>query len=92
MKFRRIKTVKTPATGNANQLTIELADGRTYALTRAQLSQFVTAAALKTAIVTALGSPLPDLWCHRNRNGTWAIATGQEPEIWPEDDEKVISG
>ncbi len=32
------------------------------------------------------GYTLTDVWFHVNRNGTWAVATGQEPAIWPEDE------
>ena len=30
------------------------------------------------------------IFVHRNRDGTLAIATGEEPDIWPEDEEKLV--
>lgn len=55
--------------------TISLRDGANRERTEAQLN-------------TELSRQLPDMttqvFIHKNRNGTVAVATGVEPEIWPE--------
>jgi hypothetical protein len=43
-------------------------------------------AALDTWTLHNLGYIVPDIWFHKNDDGTWAIATGANPpEVWPED-------
>src|SRR3972149_4615436 len=83
--FRRIKWAKPPATNVENQVTIVLSDGRTFAATKAQIGGANTASQLKAMLTAVLGG-LPDVWIHKNRNGRWAISTGTEPAIWPEDE------
>ena len=48
-----------------------------------------TEAKLYDDLVDQIGkTPDTPVFFHKNRNGTIVIATGQEPDVWPED-EKV---
>jgi hypothetical protein len=52
------------------------------------LTSLNTEAKLQAAIdslATAGGITLPALYVHINDDGTIALATGLEPDIWPED-------
>lgn len=45
-----------------------------------------TESQIKTAIVKAAKQhELPEFFIHINRDGTFAMATGREPNMWPED-------
>lgn len=76
--------MKPPQAGGANQVTIVLGDGREFKVNKNQLAQLDTEKKIQAAIEAFFG-PLSDIWVHKNRDGTWAIATGQEPNMWPED-------
>lgn len=54
-------------------------------ISRSDLASFTTEAQARTAVEQRVGREIPDLFIHRNRDGAFAIATGQKPEIWPED-------
>lgn len=48
-----------------------------------------TAAQIEAAIRAVAGThPLPAIFVHINRDGTIALATFQEPDVWPEDLER----
>jgi hypothetical protein len=88
--FKRIKSVKPQTGGNANRITITLANGTTYAVNQSTLNKYKTGAEMKAALdlwmQANLGYVINDIFFHLNDDGTWAIATGQEPLIWPEDE------
>ena len=63
---------------------------RTYSVRKNILDGYDTAEELKAAIDLFtqynFGYTLDDLFIHRNDDGSWAVATGTEPNVWPEDD------
>ena len=87
--IRRIKTVKHPRTALEAQIIIELADGKNYTASKAALDTLATPTAVKAEAEKALGK-LDDLFIHKNRDGSWAVATGAAPAVWPEDEPKEI--
>lgn len=51
----------------------------------------LTAAQIEEAIKIAAGAArLPPIYAHINRDGSIALATGAEPDVWPEDDMEMI--
>lgn len=55
-------------------------------LRKAGLARFNTKAKLESEAKRQLGQQkLQGIFFHINRNGSIAIATGAEPDIWPED-------
>ena len=62
---------------------------REYAVNQRTLNKYATEAELKAAVdqftQVNFGYTLDDVWFHKNRDGTWAVATGQMPAVWPED-------
>lgn len=81
--FKRIRCVKPQASGTDNRIIIELSDNRTYELTQTEVEAFNNPDRLGFAIKSKLAAN--NIYVHKNRNGRWAIATGQEPKEWPED-------
>lgn len=65
-------------------LIIESAD-RTASYSR--LNSFATEEALRTDLRSKFAANLrSELHVHRNRDGTFAVSVGNEPETWPEDE------
>jgi hypothetical protein len=61
--------------------------GITCEIPRISLTTRPTVMQVETEIETVLGvNRITDLFIHINRNNTIAIATGQLPHIWPEDE------
>lgn len=85
-RFQRIKCSRVQPSDNDNRITITLLDGTSYAVNQRSLNRFATGDELKAALEKFLGYAVPDIWFHKNRSGTWAIATGEFPNIWPEDE------
>ena len=88
--FRRIASLKPQPSDNDNRIIIEW-DGVIYTVNQRTLKRYATAEELKAALDTwtqhNLGYVITDIWFHLNRDGTWAVATGQtSPEVWPEDE------
>lgn len=87
--FKRIMSLKPQASDNANRITVEWG-GNSYSIKQSILKHFTTALELKTALdnwtQANLGYVINDIFFHRNRDGTWAVATGEEPQVWPEDE------
>jgi len=84
-RFQRVYVSKAVSSGNPNMITVVL-DGRKYDVNRNTLNRFANGAELKAVPEKFLGYAVPDIWFHRNRSGTWAIATGANPPaVWPED-------
>ncbi len=91
--FKRIACLKPQPSDNSNRITIEL-DGRVFTVNQRILNRYDTVDELKSDLdqwtQRNLGYVINDIWFHKNRDGTWAIATGASPpDVWPED-ESVI--
>lgn len=82
--FKRIKCAKPQATGSDNRLTLELTDGTSYPLTDAELEALSNGDKATETLQQDLAAY--NVYVHKNRNGRWATATGQEPTVWPEDE------
>jgi len=71
---------------NDNRIIVEW-EGVSYAVNQRTLNRFGTAEELKANLYKFLGYSINDIWFHKNRDGTWAIATGvSPPDTWPEDE------
>ena len=82
--FRRIRSLK-PKLGTLTRITVEIG-GKSFSVNQNTLRLFKTGEQAKAALEQFLGYPIPDIWFHINRDGTWAVATGANPpEVWPED-------
>jgi len=97
--FRRIGALKAQSNPQANRITIEwqhpsgpnVGEWATYTINQNTLRKYATPEELREALDTWTtnnwGYVIDDVWFHLNDDGvTWAIATGQEPEVWPEDE------
>jgi hypothetical protein len=80
--YVRVSTIKKDGITVATKKT-------SYTVDAASLTTLDTALKLMTEIDKSVTKDKPDLFIHKNRDGSYAIATGIEPEKWPED-EKVI--
>lgn len=78
----RIATWKRAAQGPA--VLVEV-DGKEVKVAHADLITYDTAAKIKTELEARAGKVLSGLFVHRNRDGSLAVAVGQEPGVWPED-------
>jgi len=67
-----------------NGISLKLKDGRTFSATAAQIQNW-SEKNVKDHVLAKIAD-LTDLYVHKNRNGTWCIATGAAPEVWPEDE------
>lgn len=92
--YRRIASLKPQLSDNDNRIILTWigpdAVERTYTVNQRTLNRYTTEAELKAAIdkftQQNFGYILTDIWYHKNRDGTWAIATGTlPPGGWPED-------
>jgi hypothetical protein len=80
--YTRISTVK------ADGIVISTKTA-TYSASSLSLGSLDTAEKLATEIEKVISKEAkPDLFIHKNRDGSWAIATGEDPKIWPEDEKK----
>ena len=80
--IRRLATF-TPTTNATDGLIIELTDDTQVKITQAAI-ELATEGQLETALRTTLTRD--DVHVHKNRDGTIALAIGQEPATWPEDE------
>jgi len=86
---RRVKCVGPQPSNNNNRITLEYfynGSWVTYTVNQSTLNKYNTAEELKTAAETFLGYTLDNVWFHLNRDGTWAVAIGEEPIVWPEEE------
>lgn len=87
--FTRIASLKVQGSDNDNRMVIEWA-GVSYAINQRTLNRYTTAAEIKAALdkwaQVNLGYVINDIWFHKNRDGSWAVATGEQPAVWPEDE------
>jgi len=101
--FRRIGALKVQSNPQSNRITIEwqhpsgpnVGDWATFTINQVALKKYKTAEELRAALdlftMNNWGYIIDDVWFHLNDDGvSWAIATGQEPTIWPEDEPEVI--
>jgi hypothetical protein len=72
------RSTSNPTTG----IIIELSGSTQIAVSQAQIDN-LTAGEIQVALRTATGRV--DIFMHRNRDGTVALAIGEEPAVWPED-------
>lgn len=92
--YIRIKSAKVQPKGTDNRITCVWIGPdlirREYTLNQNQLNRYDTAEELKAALDTFtqrnFGYTLTDIFFHLNRDGTWAVATGAPPDVWPEDE------
>jgi hypothetical protein len=70
-------------------MVIVLADAKNYTASKAAMDTQATPAAVKAEAEKILGR-LDDLFVHKNRDSTWAVATGAVPAVWPEDEPKEV--
>lgn len=82
MKVTRVAAWKRAAQGPA---VLVVVDGVEVKILHADLITHDTAAKIKTELETQAGKALPGLFIHVNKAGNLAVATGQEPDTWPED-------
>ena len=71
----------------SNGISLTLKDGRSFSATAAQIHNW-SEENVKDAILAKV-SNLTDLYIHKNRDGSWAIATGEDPKTWPEDEKEA---
>lgn len=64
-------------------------DGKKVEIAHADLVTHDTAAKVKAELETQAGKVLPGLFIHVNKAGNLAVATGQEPDVWPEDEAEL---
>lgn len=86
MSISRIATTRDARKSYA--ILIETGRGR-YQLTVADLLTYDTARKIETELkrqASTTADSLPDVYVHVNRDGSLALATGQVPDIWPEDE------
>lgn len=91
--YKEIAGLKPQPSDNDNRILVVWVgpDGvqREYAINQRTLNKYVSEAEVKAALDSwtqnTFGYVLDDIWFHRNRDGTWAVATGQPPAVWPED-------
>ncbi len=86
--FNRVACLRPQPSDNDNRIIVEW-EGNSYAVNQRTLNRYANGDELKAALdkwtQLNLGYVIPDVWFHKNRDGTWAIATGEAPMIWPED-------
>ena len=81
--YTRISTVKA----DGIVVTTKTAN---YSASSLSLGSLDTAEKLATEIEKVISKEAkPDLFLHKNRDGSWAIATGEEPKTWPEDEKEA---
>ena len=80
MPIRRLATFTSRTSDDA--IVIELTDDRVISITQ-DAADLATDAQLQTSLRTTIDRA--DVFVHKNRNGTLAIAIGEEPDRWPED-------
>ncbi len=82
MGITRIKSQKK----NKGETILIVVDGKKLKLSDADLKTHNTIAKMKTELTRQKGKVLGNVFFHKNRDGSFAIATGAAPDIWPEDE------
>lgn len=81
MRLMRLAAFK--ASTGRSAVIVEI-DGRKIELSQANAA-LMSEAAIKQAIVTTMAQDVP-IHIHRNQDGSLAVAYGEEPRFWPEDE------
>jgi hypothetical protein len=81
MGLTRIAAFKS--TTDRVAVAIEI-DGKKVELSQETVA-FSTENSIKQLITNAVGKELP-IYIHRNRDGSLAVAYGEKPYLWPEDE------
>ena len=78
---------KVSSGNNATAVAFEIGftDNVTIKLTKQQLTTFDTQEKLDAFIKTQTSGRPEEIYLHKNRDGRIAVATGSEPDTWPED-------
>lgn len=87
MPLTRVSSWKDSKQGNATVIEI---DRVKFEISHADLADFDTMEKIKAEIerqALLSAKQLPDLFFHKNRDGSIAVATGSEPNKWPEDED-----
>lgn len=93
--YRRIASLKPQSSDNNNRIVLVWVGPdsiqREYAVNQRTLNRYAAAGELKAAVdkftQQNFGYILNDVWFHKNRDGTWAVATGPTPPaVWHEDE------
>lgn len=82
MGLTRLATWKRAAQGKAVVLVV---DGQEIEIDHAALDSLNTAGKLEAAVEGMAGRELP-VFFHINRDGSLAMAWGEAPRVWPEDE------
>lgn len=85
-------TIKRIYSGNVKSkiaYEIEFADNSKISLAKSSLTTIDTKEKLEANLATKMGVRKDKIFLHKNRNGVIAVATGQEPKVWPEDVPKI---
>lgn len=87
--FNRIMCLKPLPDDNSNRITVDW-EGKSYSINQSQLKKFNSGEEIKSALdlwtQRNLGYIIENIFFHKNRDGTWEVATGEEPTIWWEDE------
>ena len=86
MPLTRIACWKDSKQGSAVVIEIDRAK---FEVTHANLTTYDTVEKIKAEIerqASLSAKQLPKIFFHKNRDGSIAIATGDEPKVWPEDE------
>lgn len=93
--YKRIASLKPQSTDDMNRMVIVWVGPdniqREYFINQRTLNRYTTEQELKANLDNftqkSFGYILNDVYFHRNRDGTWAIAIGIDPPpVWPEDE------
>ena len=83
MSVHRIATIK--AGKGKPAVLIEFNTGKPVEISHADLTTHDTTAKLLAEAERQSERTLADFYFHINRDGSIAVATGEEPPVWPED-------
>jgi len=89
MGINRIATYKL---GKSDTAVLIEVDGKPIEITYSELSTYNTEKKIENRIdflASKSKVDLPEIFIHKNRDGSVAVATGQEPDIWPEDEKEI---
>lgn len=90
VSISKLGSRKDRGSGNDVALVVIL-DGEQFGLTYANLASLNLNTAEKIVArvedwATTNGYTLPPFWVHINADGSLALAIGEEPAVWPEDE------
>lgn len=83
-----LKRISTPRRIEKSAVVIGTERGE-ISILQSQMTMLDTEAKLVVAIqaaATTSSVQLPQLYAHKNRDGSFALAAGAAPKVWPEDE------